>query len=456
MKYSFSLIVIGTILGILFFFKGYSIFNLIFAAVLMLSLIIVAYMMLNHKKISADKIDLYVMGFITTILLIPFQGLEIFNFHIRLVDIAVLTTLLYFFFTYSIDRKYMLKTNIIFPLLGLIVYGALILSFQSFSISNSLIEIIELIEITLFFIILYFLAEKLKNRDFEKIAHLIFIISVIGAFIRIIFYVMTADRFVGVWFLAGIMTYGFYYSGLMYLREQRLIYLLSLILFIITIFLSRTRGTLAVIIIVPLIYYLLKFKELSRRYKLKNIIKLFGIFFIIAILIVLSIPKVSQRLYSITDQSQGFYSRPIIWIGGLYVFEKYPYGVGLKNFKEALSQEAAELIYPVWFVDIVGEEAINKQVSIFESRGRGAHNDWFRILIELGLVGLALFALFWLFPIKDMLDLNPGNPIIILFSMMVIEGFINSLKGNIFLTENFYLSILFIVILRRIKNDKNE
>ena len=456
LKINIAIILIGIIFGLLISLiqlESEVAFFFTFSILLIIALIP---LLIYIRRYKSNSIFFYTGLIVTSLLLIPFKGFEFINFHIRLIDFAFVIMALFFLVNFRSRKMEKFDIGIIMPIIGIIVYSCVLLLFQDYSIYNSLIDIIELFEVVFFIVFLDFILQKIDQKRLRKIGYYIFLISLAGACIRILFFFLTQQRFVGMWFLIGITTYGLYYSGLKFIKRPNIPSFILICIFVATIFLSRSRGTLFIIILVPLIYLVLRYRDIIKGYNIKRLFYLFSILIVVGLLISCFMPIISERISSIADQSQGFYIRPITWMAGIDILTYHPFGIGLKNFKPALQEQANNLFYPEWFVDIVGEEDIERTNGIIQTKGLGPHNDWISVLVGLGLIGLILYALFWIKVFSKIINSPINNPIAIVFSLMIIEYFLRSFIGNIFLTPNFYVLILFILLLRGSNHGKSK
>jgi len=294
-----------------------------------------------------------------------------------------------------------LKT--IFPLIGILIYSIILIPFQQFSIANSLVESIELIEIIVAFILIY---QLLSDDVADQIMFVLFVTAVIGSAISIPYYFITNNRFVGVWFISGIPSFALFYGLSSYLNTRDWLSGIGLVLILFRIILARSRS---VWLLVPIAGFLGIIvangnsipKEKIRAFGSISAVGVVTVFPLVALL-----PDLRSRFVSIISGSQGLFARPVRYFSGIQAVRNHPFGVGLANYSVALQEMVSRnmLIFPEWFRSITGDWIINRQLEKFRVGKGGPHSDFFKLLVETGLIGVSLFILFWLMILRSLMS----------------------------------------------------
>lgn len=365
---------------------------------------------------------------------------------------------LIFLFEVLIKGKRNLKIfddKIVILLLGLIVYSLILLPFIEYKFRTP-IEAVQLFQLVIFaFILTGDNFVKLSKKDIEKTIKLLFYVSLIGAINALVYFIITGNRFCGIWskwYIFGSLAFGFFYS-LYYLMfsEKKWRYLILLFLFTATIIVGRTRGSWIIVplsIIIVLFFYFGKLKKKAFR---RLVLFIFLCISLITILgLTRQIPSsITERFESIFAGTQNLYERPYRWLMSIKMFTGHPFGVGLGNHR----YYALEYAVPGLERDV---EVIKRtQGETVTGPRLSPHSDWFRLLAEVGLIGFILYFLFWARILKKtLLKKFPNIPSIIMATFLV--SIFLSTFGSELITSAGSIIILSYYLFLRTKNFEYE
>lgn len=379
----------------------------------------------------------------------PTQGIPVGLLNVRLQDISILALVLVFATT---ERR--LRTNnkaliLVVPLIGLAVYSTILLPFQDFSVTSSLVDLIELSSyIALFVIITHYLILFTRD-DIEKTLYLLFLISLWGSINALFHSILLGGRVVGVVYVFGassiIYAFGLYYTLSRLIEQGNYVYALGTVVILVRVLVSNTR-TLWLLLPLPMLVILLRNGHFKWR---GNIKKLFGYTTATASLVALSIfinPSTIGRFLSIIQGSQGLFIRPIRWYSGLQLLKEYPYGVGLGNFPTGIKHAVKLdlLTYPDWFSQTVSPSLIQHQKTIFTTGETIVHSDIFRFTAELGLIGTILIISFWTVVLR--MIINQDNQGLLPVAGTILYSCLYTIVNPGLLTGNITITLILISI----------
>lgn len=315
----------------------------------------------------------------------------------RLQDLIILILVIF----YSLTKRKLIFSNqsweLAMPLVGLAIYSLLILPIQPFSVGESLFEIVDLMELIFVLLIFPQLVDE-GSLSLSRIGlKLFYILAVIGSVLSIFHFLIMGDRFVGVWYIIGLPAVGLFLGVSSYYREKHWLKLVGIFLIFIRILFARSRSRWLLIPVASIFAILLSKHLVANRQIIKDglLMSSFGLF--IGGIVVMIFPPIQSRFQTLLTGSQGLFARPVRYFSGLQLSSKYPLGVGLGNYSNAVQNAAVnqELFYPDWFSNITGDRIIERQLSRFMEGGAGSHSDIFQLLLEVGLIGLVFLLLFW-------------------------------------------------------------
>ncbi|MFH1308635.1 MAG: O-antigen ligase family protein [Patescibacteria group bacterium] len=240
--------------------------------------------------------------------------------------------------------------------------------------------------------------------------------------------------------LAGFMLLCIFCFLVLFLKfDLKKIYLIGFSLFIFTLFLTFSRTSLTVFLILVPLYLLIKFfvikkmgNNKERRELSKKLISLFFVFLIISILSILILsPYLKARFFTISINEEAvdlrfFYNKiaiemikqkPVIGIGiGNFVFHSQNYPVYLKAGVNMIKSIEPTL------------EKLKNNDSIPDWAYQPVHNIYLLIATELGIIGLILIGIFVL---KTLIKTKTLG-----FAFLIIGFLIISLNDHYFYTLN--------------------
>lgn len=363
------------------------------------------------------------------------------NFNINPHDIVFLLIFVLFVAQVLVSKRTVLKLfdkQLMLPLGVLMVYAALQLPFveSPFRVGVEWIQLLQIVFLVLILSGSNFVS--LSDKDAPIILKVFFYFSLIGAVSAIVYSLATGRRFVGdwkVWFAFGSLSYGFFYSFYKFLSSNRKTYLFALVVFTAAVVLSRTRGLW---ISIPLSVGAVLLTQSQFR---KKILK-YSIAFLAVLVVLFSIidvPEIiTKRFKSIFTGEEGRDARIYRWTASVQVFVDYPFGVGLGNSRyytpDYISPENPE------YERIMSEQ---KQGSRFT-----AHNDWFTLLAETGLVGVIFYGWFWWFILRHIFLRRILSPESLITGTFLISIFISTFVVDSLLTGGG-LALIFIYYLHK-------
>lgn len=321
------------------------------------------------------------------------------NFNINIYDGVFTMIFLVFIAQILVSRRFKLKIFdewILFPIIGLIIYSL----FQLFFVRSQFRIVVESLQLLVAILLIFILSGnnfvKLSDSDLSKILRILFYFSLIGAINSIGYSVIIGKRFVGVWrvwFVFGSLSYGFFYSFYHLMFYKKKMYYIFLAVFIVAVVLSRTRGLW---ISIPLSIGFISLTHKEVRKKILRYSFAFLILFTIFVSVIKLPPNITSKFYSIFTGTQGFWERPERWLTNLRIFQDYPLGVGLGNSRYF----ALDYMLPSYIGYDIYKKKIGQEVT---GPTYGGHSDWFTLLAETGLVGVVLYACFWLLIMKNLI-----------------------------------------------------
>ena len=336
------------------------------------------------------------------------------------------------------------SVKMLLPLIGILIYGIIIIPFQQFSVSNSLVELIQLVEIILIFLTLY---QILSDEVVDQILYTIFVITIVCSALSIPYYLFTNNRFVGVWFIAGIPPFALFYGLSSYVDTRSWFAGIGVLLITIRIVLARSRSVWLLLPVAGILAIVIANRGSMSKEKVRTFsgISLAGLLTILPIVAVL--PDLRRRFVSVVSGSQGLFARPVRYLSGIQALENYPFGVGLANYGVALQEMAKSdiLAFPQWFRGIAGDWIIRRQLEKFRVGKGGPHSDLFKFLIETGLVGVSLFIMFWIMVLRSLMTGKEYRYRTAIQATIIYYGF-QSMVNSILLAGGGVTLILFLCI----------
>lgn len=209
------------------------------------------------------------------------------------------------------------------------------------------------------------------------------------------------------------------------------IYFLLLLLNLLALIFSASRGAWVALFISFFLFLFLFYFKKNRK------VFYWGLFFLILILAPLFVSKnyLGERFRSAFDFSRGSSSaRVVIWNSSLDFIKSNPWGLGLENQKEA--------IIDYYQVDWAKFTKVN---TIFDR----AHNIFLDILLTVGVLGLLIFLIFYLFIFRVIFRSIKGdkNNLLNIFLFFSISAYLISLFFNfaVVVTEIYFFLLMAIV-----------
>lgn len=327
---------------------------------------------------------------------VPNISLELGPARLRPVDLIVICiTVLSFIHSprYTLTK---FDVRLLLPLLGMFGYGIVLLNFQPYPVSNSIVDLIELFETIVLYISLRHL---FKEGGVSLLNNLFYIVSVwtaISSVVGVLFYITTGVRLVYVPYVVGLPAFSTFYMVSMYFQTQKWRYLAFSVVIILRIIFTQSRSIWIGMVGAVLILLLIDRQEAfsSIRTQLPTVIVSIGMSLMSTLLL---FPALIDRVLSLVRGNQFLFARPVIYVSGLQYLAEYPLGVGLGNFTAAIQKGAVNgtLWFPSWFRHITGEGIIDYMLEQIAAGTMGSHSDLVRFFVELGPVGGLLFILFW-------------------------------------------------------------
>lgn len=311
--------------------------------------------------------------------------LEVGSAIVRLIDIVILYVSGLLIFRWLLRSE---KTSEFLPIfefsLGLLVVGALVSLVGTISLNNSILELIQIIELIIAAYLFYNLIKNEKDINLVLAATLIY--SIIDS-IWILYQYASGQllgRHIGLFgTLASELGYGFALSAsYFYLVRQKTLkvaILLSGTLQMAAIYLTRGRGLLVTAILMAMLCNLLL--AIHRR-KLLPFILVSGAILLSAVISYWGLPlEVQKRVTSIIEGGQLRDLRLVIWAVTLKAWRQYPiFGVGFGNAEVALEAFAPKPfgITLTALTDV-----------------KGPHNEYLGFAIQGGIIGFLIGIIFY-------------------------------------------------------------
>lgn len=348
-----------------------------------------------------NRVDVLTVLFVLTIISspsLPHWNLGIL--YLRPADIATVVLLAYVLLG---PRKISIRRVDFRLMTPLIVFGAysyLMAIYQPFGITRATIQLIELIQIVLVYLVLTQLLVTGSNRIQEVIFHSILIAAAWTSLLSIYTALNTGSTsaVLSVTPILGsgvILAIGFIQATVYYIDTRRKIYVVLLVLIFVALMYRSRRSELLFIPVALLSALMLYSPSLNWR-KIGRISGIAGGGGILAY--VLSLPGTTRLRYLVeADENifEIFEGRSTRWGGGIDAFLSFPFGAGLGNFSAALEYVANEIGEFNTIRQILDEEASNSAVASWQDGGSGSHSTFFRMLVEGGIVGVSMFLMFW-------------------------------------------------------------
>lgn len=398
---------------------------------------------MNYNKTS------YVLALFTAIAIFSGSGFKLGPAQVRLFDFGIIILIITFVLS---DTRLVLRREYLFFYIVfgfLLTYAVLLLPFQPYSQTATILQIVELAEyLIVFSVFSSFLADE-STTEHKLILDTALWVTVIGSTLSIIAFFTLGVRPVLQWYVFGLPAFGVYYAAAKYAAQGDWYYLIIILILLLRILVGQSRSMYLFIPLAALftLIYLnvtgpvIKFRKISMIKTIPTVgIPLVGTFLIF--------PSLQNRVISIIQVSQGFLSRPARWIAGLNVFKQHPFGIGLGNYATAVQNLAlkGEISYPSWFVSLFGSNRIEIELSKYRVGNAGPHSDLFRLLVELGFVGLASIIVFWILLMKRILNHSMDKLSISLAATMVYLIFQQLVNSQLFTGSGGIIFTLFFAI----------
>ncbi len=306
---------------------------------------------------------------------------------VRLIDLVIIFLLAYLALQWLAARENTLELLPIFKVpFALLVLGALISFVGTLSVGNTILELIQIIELIIAAFIFFNLIKTKEDINFIFIATLIY--SVLDSFWILNKYVsgQLIGRAIGLFGTLGMeLPYGLALSAsYFYLTKKshlKIILLLCGMVQIMAIFLTRGRGQLIIAFLMVTICSLLL--ALNRK-NLVPFLMMSGFLILASAISYRGLPSAFQeRISSIVEGGQMRDIRLIIWAIALKVWRDYPvFGVGFGNGGVALNIYAPKP-YGITLTALFNVE--------------GPHSEYLSYAVQGGLIGFTIGILFYLF-----------------------------------------------------------
>ncbi|MFQ5823192.1 MAG: O-antigen ligase family protein [bacterium] len=364
---------------------------------------------------------------------------------VRIIDIILLITILYMFMKWLLQSKMKIESLPIFKFaLGLIILMAFISLIGTLSVSNSLFEILQIIELVIAAILFFNLIKT--ESDIKLVLSTILIYSIVDALWIFIQYWHgdLIGRHIGLFgTLANELSYGVALSvGFFYLIRKkwlRFAILMSGAFQISAIYLTKGRGLFITAIIMALVCSLL-FAMYRRRY--------LSFVYIAAMILIACLvsfwvfsSEIQARYTSIIEGGQMRDLRLIYWAVALKVWQNYPlFGVGVGNIKLA-SVQFTPKPFGLAFVAL----------------GQGMespHNEYLSFAMQAGWIGFISGIIFYMILLWNSIRLYlksrfQNKEYSVLLLSFVIGLIIWNIANDVLLAGKGILVMLFISILSR-------
>jgi O-antigen ligase len=160
------------------------------------------------------------------------------------------------------------------------------------------------------------------------------------------------------------------------------------------------------------------------------------------------LPRIQARIISIVQLSQGFLARPARWLAGMSVLRSHPFGVGLGNYATAVQDFTLRgmISYPTWFINIFTPSRIATELNKYRVGNAGPHSDFFRLLVELGFIGVGLLIIYWIFLFKRMFNYSSEPVALSLVATMIYLFFQQLVNSQLFAGRGGIRLVLFLSI----------
>lgn len=350
---------------------------------------------------------------------------------LRIIDlVVVLIVILSLSFGYRIIIS-KLDVGFLLPLVGILTYSIGLMLIQSFPVSNSVVDGIELLETLALYVALAQILRKSNEGYLHELLHTIAIWTTASSLVGIIAYAHTGTRLVYIPYVVGLPVFSTFYLATMYLRTNQLRYALFSVIVVLRILFTQSRSVwlamIGAIVIVKIIDRGSPIEEVRGQ-----LITLVGGAGLACIGALTAFPGLVSRILSLVRGNQFLFARPVIYLSGLQLLAEHPFGVGLGNFTLAVTEAANKgtTSYPVWFEDMAGQSIIEYSSDALVAGRWGSHSDLIKFTVELGLAGAVLFVIFWLLIIGLVVVSKPseiGTPLRLALIYFGIQSVINAL-----------------------------
>ncbi len=297
---------------------------------------------------------------------------------VRVIDMMVLVAGAFIFIKWLLNPKSQIENVPIFKIaLGLILFMAIVSLVGTISLDNSLLEILQIIELIAAAILFFNLIKS--ESDIKLVLSTLLVYSILDA-TWIIFQYWRGDlagRHVGLFYtLANELSYGVAISvGFFHIVKRnwlRFVILMSGALQISAIYLTRGRGLLITALIMAIACAL--FFAISRKRLLSFILSTSVILLACFISFLAFSPDIQARYASLIEGGQMRDLRLIMWAVALKVWQHYPLlGVGVGN------------------IELVSVQFTPKPIGIamvaLGEKMKGPHNEYLNFAMQAGWIG---------------------------------------------------------------------
>jgi len=362
-----------------------------------------------------------------------------FEFFYKNLHKLIVTSIALFALYHIAKNDFILKYNKNFKYIFLYLIVVLIGVVQIKHWQEYITSIVNLIMII---VVVYYLFLNLNTIEkIEKIsifiAQLSFIISALAVFY---FFLVFQQRIEGI---SSNSNYFAYYMGIgfissLFFEKESIYKIFKLLIMFYAVFLTQSRSILLSLILVLFFYGLLKSKS-----KKMNIIVI-PVFLSIILLLVYFVMNSSERFNDINEDASSL-QRVQIWIISYNIFLDHPFfGIGYGQFINEFKHYFSDSMYDLNFT------LVNMDMLV-------THNDYLRIITELGLIGFIVFISFITFQVKSVFtilkkyDKKIGYALLSLLIFNLLFSFAhNNMNSLLF----WYISMLPFHIRHMYENDQ--
>lgn len=346
---------------------------------------------------KSDILTLLILGIIS----VPNTGLPIGPARIRPIDVITISIVLLSVVVNPQVRISRFAFRLVLPLIAVFLYAIIYLAFQPYPMMNTIVDLIELIEVITLLIALLNLFHYLSEEYLHGLMYSVAIWTTLSSAIGITVFLDSGTRLVYNPFVVGLPSFSLYYFATQYIQDMERKYVIFSMIIALRILFTQSRSVWVSMIVAGIALMVIDGTSTINRIR-DQIATLFAGVGAACFVALLLFPGIVARILSLVRGTQFLFARPIIYISGLQLLLKYPFGVGLGNFTAAVSNLArtADLVYPIWFHELAGDWIINYSLQQLAAGNWGAHSDFVLLFVELGIIGGFLLILFWIIIFK--------------------------------------------------------